>query len=410
MDIKINPAALCGKAEAPASKSAAHRMLICAALAKEKSRIKINKTSEDIEATVNCLKALGVTIEKHGDILTVTPPEAYPEKAELDCGESGSTLRFMLPVVAALGIDATLTGRGRLPSRPIAPLLDEMKRHGIECNDGFPVRVCGKLKSGDYKIAGNISSQFVTGLLLALPLCGGESKIELIPPVESKPYIDITVSVLRDFGINVNENGNKYSVLPQSFCGGNFTAEGDWSNGAFLLALGAEVGGLDLKSVQGDRKILDVLKSFGAEIDEKNGTILAKLQNLTAVDIDASDIPDLVPVISVIAATANGTTKIYNASRLRLKESDRIKTTVKLINSLGGDAEETADGLIIKGQKTLLGGTVDGCGDHRIVMSAAVGALKCENPVTITGAEAVNKSYPDFFKVYNSLGGDANVL
>ncbi len=410
MDIKINPTALCGEAQAPASKSAAHRMLICAALSKAESQIKINKTSEDIEATISCLKALGVKISKSGEIYTVTPPAAYPEKAELDCAESGSTLRFMLPVVCALGIDATLTGHGRLPSRPIAPLLDEMKRHGIKCNDSFPVRVCGKLESGKYKIAGNISSQFITGLLLALPLCGGNSEIEIIPPVESKPYIDITASVLRDFGININESENIYSVSASRPVSGSFTVEGDWSNAAFLLSLGVNVTGLNLDSVQGDKKFLEILKSFNAEIVTENDALRTELKNLSAADVDASDIPDLVPVVSVLAATAEGTTKIYNAARLRLKESDRIKTTVRLINSLGGEAEETADGLIIKGKPYLSGGTADGCGDHRIVMSAAVGALKCINPVIIKGAEAVNKSYPEFFKTYNSLGGDANVL
>lgn len=410
MDIKIIPSALSGTAEAPASKSVAHRMLICAALAKKPSTIKINKTSEDIEATASCLKSLGVTIEKNGELWTVTPPDSYPDEATLDCGESGSTLRFMLPVVSALGVTATLTGHGRLPSRPIAPLLDEMKSHGVDCGDGFPVKISGKLTGGKYKIAGNISSQFITGLLLALPLCDGESEIEVIPPVESKPYIDITTSVLADFGVAVEENGNIYTVPHQIPCSGDFTAEGDWSNAAFLLALGVKVSGLDLNSVQGDKKILDVLTAFGAEINEENGTLQADLSSLHSTDVDASHIPDLVPVISALAATADGETRIYNASRLRLKESDRIETTVSMVNSLGGEAYPTDDGLIIKGKQQLSGGTVDGCGDHRIVMSSAVAALRCKNPVIITGAQAVNKSYPEFFNEYNSLGGDANVL
>lgn len=410
MDIKIIPSALSGMAEAPASKSVAHRMLICAALAKKPSTIKINKTSEDIEATASCLKSLGVTIEKNGELWTVTPPDSYPDEATLDCGESGSTLRFMLPVVSALGVTATLTGHGRLPSRPIAPLLDEMKSHGVECSEGFPVKVSGKLTGGKYKIAGNISSQFITGLLLALPLCDGESEIEVIPPVESKPYIDITTSVLADFGVAVEESGNIYTVPHQIPCSGDFTAEGDWSNAAFLLALGVKVSGLNLNSVQGDRKILDVLTAFGAEINEENGTLQADLSSLNGTNVDASDIPDLVPVISALAATADGETRIYNASRLRLKESDRIETTVSMVNSLGGEAYPTDDGLIIKGKQQLSGGTVDGCGDHRIVMSSAVAALRCKNPVIITGAQAVNKSYPEFFNEYNSLGGDANVL
>ncbi|MEE1066356.1 MAG: 3-phosphoshikimate 1-carboxyvinyltransferase, partial [Acutalibacteraceae bacterium] len=181
MNIKINPSSLSGKVEAPASKSVAHRMLICAALAKGKSIIELNKTSDDIEATANCLRSLGVIIEKNGNSWTITPPEAFPDKAELDCGESGSTLRFMLPVVSALGVEATFICHGRLPSRPIAPLLDEMKRHGVSCDGEFPLHVSGRLKGGKFTIAGNISSQFITGLLLALPLCKEDSEIEVIP-------------------------------------------------------------------------------------------------------------------------------------------------------------------------------------------------------------------------------------
>lgn len=410
MKIKINPKTLCGKIEAPASKSVAHRTLICAALAKGKSTVKLNKTSEDIEATASCLKSLGVTIEKSGNEWTVTPPAKFPEKAELDCGESGSTLRFMLPVVSALGIEATFTAHGRLPDRPIAPLLDEMKKHGITCNDTFPLHISGKLTGGKFRIAGNISSQFITGLLLALPLCEEESEIEIIPPVESKPYIDITTKVLSDFGAKIEESGNVYKVRHSDLQSGAFNIEGDWSNAAFLLALGAGVSGLDRNSAQGDRKILDVFCSFGAELIEDGSSIRVSLANLHGTEIDASDIPDLVPVISAIAATADGTTKIYNATRLRLKESDRIKSTVEMINSLGGDAHETEDGIIINGRKSLSGGTVESFNDHRIVMAAAVASQKCENCVIINNAQAVNKSYPEFFKDFNSLGGDANVM
>lgn len=410
MKIKINPKTLCGKIEAPASKSVAHRTLICAALAKGKSTVKLNKTSEDIEATVSCLKSLGVTIEKSGNEWTVTPPAKFPEKAELDCGESGSTLRFMLPVVSALGIEATFTAHGRLPDRPIAPLLDEMKKHGIACNDTFPLHISGKLTGGKFRIAGNISSQFITGLLLALPLCEEESEIEIIPPVESKPYIDITTKVLSDFGAKIEENGNIYKVRRSDLQSGAFNIEGDWSNAAFLLALGAWVSELDRNSAQGDRKILDVFCTFGAELIEDGSSIRVSLTNLHGTEIDASDIPDLVPVICAVAATADGTTKIYNATRLRLKESDRIKSTVEMINSLGGDAHETEDGIIINGRKSLSGGIVESFNDHRIIMAAAVASQKCENCVIINNAQAVNKSYPEFFKDFNSLGGDANVM
>ncbi len=408
MKIKITPKTLCGKIEAPASKSVAHRMLICAALAKGKSTIKLNKTSDDIEATANCLKSLGVAIEKNGNEWTVTPPAEFPEKAELNCKESGSTLRFLLPVVSALGIEATFTAEGRLPDRPVTPLLDEMQKHGIVCNGEFPLHISGKLTGGKFRIAGNISSQFITGLLLALPICGGE--IEVIPPVESKPYIDITLSVLSLFGIDVEENGNTFKIKNNNFNSGSFTVEGDWSNAASFLLMGAEISGLDKNSAQGDKKILDVIRSFGGKIIEENGTIRASLSSLHGTDIDASDIPDLVPVVSALAATADGTTKIYNADRLRLKESDRIKSTAETINSLGGEAHETDDGIIIIGKKSLSGGKIDSFNDHRIVMAAAVASQKCENCVIIKNAQAINKSYPEFFEDFNSLGGDANVM
>lgn len=410
MNIKIKPTALSGKIEAPASKSVAHRMLICAALAKGKSVIELNKTSDDIEATANCLRSLGVTIEKNGNRWTVTPPDVFPAKAELDCGESGSTLRFMLPVVSALGVEATLIGHGRLPSRPIAPLLDEMKLHGVSCDGQFPLHVSGKLTGGKFTIAGNISSQFITGLLLALPLCEEDSEIEVLPPVESKPYINITTKTLSAFGADIEENGNNYKIRHSDLKSGAFCVEGDWSNAAFLLALGAEVSGLDADSAQGDKKFLDALRAFGADVTEENGAVRASLTNLHGTEIDASDIPDLVPVICAIAATAEGTTKIFNATRLRLKESDRIRSTAEMVNSLGGDAHETEDGIIINGRKTLSGGTVDSFNDHRIVMSAAVASQKCEGLVIINDAQAVNKSYPEFFEDFNSLGGDANVM
>lgn len=410
MNVTINPTFLSGDIQAPASKSVAHRMLICAALAKEKSTIIINKTSEDIEATARCLEAVGVTIEKDGSTWTVTPPCEFRKEAVLDCGESGSTLRFMLPVVSTLGINATFIGHGRLLSRPISDLTDEMKRHGVVFADTEQLQISGKLTSGQYTIAGNISSQFITGLLLALPLCDGISEFEVLPPVESKPYIDITTKTLSLFGVNVEEKGNIYTLRKTDLHSGSFTVEGDWSNAAFLIALGAKVSGLDTDSTQGDKKFLDVLASLGAKIKKENNVISADLSDLRGADIDASDIPDLVPVICAVAATAEGTTKIYNASRLRLKESDRIETTVRMVNSLGGKAFATDDGIVVEGQKALTGGTVDGCNDHRIVMSAAVASLRCENPVTIIGADAVNKSYPDFFKDFNSLGGDINVM
>lgn len=411
MDIKINPKTLCGSVEAPASKSVAHRMLICAALADGKSTVRINADSEDIEATANCLRSIGTKIDVNGSEWSVTPPDRLPEKALLDCGESGSTLRFMLPVAAALGIEATFTGRGRLPSRPVGILLDAMEQHGVTVvSRDFPIHIKGRLQSGEYSVAGNVSSQFITGLLLALSVCDGESRIKLIPPVESRSYINITLSVLSNFGVKVKQSENEYILNGGSLKSGDFTAEGDWSNAAFWLAAGIEVSGLNADSVQGDKAVLRELHNFGAEITNSGNCFKADVSKLRGIRIDASDIPDLVPIISVAAACADGETVIYNASRLRLKESDRIETTVRLINDLGGEAYATDDGLVIKGKKKLTGGTVDGCGDHRIVMSAAIASCKCEEAVVIKGAQAVSKSYPEFFNRFNSIGGEADVM
>lgn len=386
MNIEIIPKKLSGTVTAPSSKSVAHRALICAALADGKSTLKISGISDDIKATVRCVEQLGARVEISGENVTVVPPERIPEKATFDCGESGSTLRFILPVAVALGIESIFTGSERLFERPVAPLLDELKNHNVRCGRAFPLTVSGKMQGGDFSITGEISSQFVSGLLLAMPLCGGRLKVsgELV----SKPYVDMTVGVMKQFGIEI---GNNFEIKKQTYHKNNFCVEGDWSNAAYFLSLGVTVKNLNKNSTQGDKKILEILKNFPSEID-------------------ASDTPDLVPLSAVIAADKKGKTVIKNVSRLRHKESDRILSTVEMINALGGKAEETKNEIIITGVEKLCGGTVDSFNDHRIVMAAAVAAAKCTGKVTIKNAEAVSKSYPDFFDVYNSLGGAAYVV
>lgn len=386
MNIEIIPKKLSGTITAPPSKSVAHRALICAALANGKSTLKISGFSDDIKATVRCVEQLGVRVEISGENVTVVPPLKIPEKAVFDCGESGSTLRFFLPVAAALGIESVFTGSERLFERPVAPLLDELEKHNVRCGRAFPLTVSGKMQGGDFTITGEISSQFVSGLLLAMPLCGGRLKVsgELV----SKPYVDMTVGVMKQFGIEI---GNNFEIKKQTYYKNNFCVEGDWSNAAYFLPLGVTVKNLNENSTQGDKKILEILKNFPSEID-------------------ASDTPDLVPLLAVIAADKKGKTVIKNVDRLRHKESNRILSTVSLINSLGGKAEETKNEIIITGVEKLCGGTVDSFNDHRIVMAAAVAAVKCAGKVTIKNAEAVSKSYPDFFDVYNSLGGAAYVV
>lgn len=410
MDIRITPSLLSGSIEGIASKSVAHRALICACLAKEPSKIKINTTSQDIEATISCLRGMGAFIEQNGNIYSVEPIKEFPSLARIDCGESGSTLRFLLPVICALGMNAEISGRGRLPERPLSPLKEELIRAGASISDGFPLRVSGRITCGEYSIKGNVSSQFVTGLLMALAAAEGESRINLIPPVESRPYIDITLSVLRSFGAEIKEDNNTFYIKGGCLKGREFAVEADWSNAAFWLCSGVQVSGLNPDSVQGDKAIIDVLKKMGAEIIQNGDAYKADVSGLKGAVIDASQIPDAVPVIAAIAASAEGETVIKNAQRLRLKESDRIVSTAHMLRSLGADVKETEDGMIISGKPVLSGGTVDSFNDHRIAMAAAVAAAKCKGEVIITDASAVNKSYPDFYTDYNKLGGHADVM
>lgn len=410
MNIKITPCPLSGSIDGISSKSFAHRALICAALAKGKSKIRINTSSEDIEATVDCLKNLGADIEQSGDIYTVTPISTALEKAKINCRESGSTIRFLLPLICALGTQTEITASGRLPERPLSPLKEELIRAGAEISDSFPLSVLGKISCGDFSIRGNVSSQFVTGLLLALSSLNGESRLTLIPPVESRPYIDITLEVLKKFGADIKEENNVFYIKGGKLSGCDFTVEADWSNAAFWLCSGVEVRNLNPDSVQGDKAIVNVLSDMGAKINKTENGFLADVSSLHGCRVDASQIPDAVPVIAAVAATADGETVICNAERLRLKESDRIESVASMLRSLGAEVETTADGLIIIGKPSLSGGETDSFGDHRIVMAAAVAAQKCKNPVTITNAQAVGKSYPAFFEDYNSLGGKAYVL
>ncbi len=410
MDIKITPSPLSGGIDGIASKSYAHRALICAALAKGKSKIRINTSSEDIGATVDCLINLGAKIEKNGNAYTVTPISQTLEKTEINCRESGSTIRFLLPVICALGAETLINASGRLPERPLSPLKEELVRNGASISDSFPLSVSGKIGCGDYEIAGNVSSQFVTGLLIALSYLSGKSRIRLIPPVESRPYIDITIDVLKKFGADVKEDNNVFYINGGSLNGCDFTVEADWSNAAFWLCSGVEVRNLNHNSVQGDKTIISVLADMGAPVTVTENGFIADVSSLHGCRVDASQIPDAVPVIAAIAATANGETVIFNAERLRLKESDRIESTASMLRSLGAEVDTTDDGLIIRGKPSLSGGETDSFGDHRIAMAAAIAAQRCENAVTITNAQSVAKSYPAFFEDYNSLGGKAYVL
>ena len=386
MDITIQPRSLRGNLSVIPSKSVAHRMLICAAFSNSETTLICPESNRDIEATADCLRALGADIRRTGSGYSVSPMSRLPESAVLNCCESGSTLRFMLPIAGALGVDATFQMEGRLPRRPLSPLWEEMERMGCTLTRPTPdtIRCTGKLRPGAYSIDGGVSSQYITGLLYALCLMNRKSTLDITGTIESRPYIDLTRNAIALFG---GSFGGKGFHTP-----GCVTVEGDWSNGAFFLTanhLGSDLTleGLNPDSPQGDRAVVGLLRQIKAGCPE----------------IPSADIPDLVPVLSVAAACNQGAV-FTNIQRLRLKESDRVASVIAMIESLGGKADATEDTLTVHGTG-LTGGTVDSVNDHRIAMSAAIAATACTKPVTILGAEAVNKSYPRFWEEYARLGG-----
>ncbi len=412
--MQVQPAKIGGETEILSSKSELHRLLIISALCLDGNSTEIffsGEPSQDVIATIDCLTAVGASIERKGSSFIVKPITTVPSDTVLICpNESGSTLRFILPVFSALGINYNVTVNGRLGKRPLSPLYELMNANGVKMSENgvYPLSVQGVLKINDIQIDGSVSSQFITGLLMALPIMGGGT-LKVTGDYQSKSYVDITIGAMREFGVNVIENNSVYEVKGKYSSKNKVYADGDWSNSAFMLALGAIAGkvtvtGLDIDSYQGDKAVIDILKRFGAKITIEGNRVTAEKSNLIATDIDASNIPDLIPALSIVAAVAKGKTTVYNAERLRLKESDRIKSVVNMVNALGGNAIETADGLVIHGKKSLNGGVVDGFNDHRIVMSAAISAAVSNTPVTIIGANAVNKSYTQFFKVAQNLG------
>ncbi len=391
MDLILYPSKLQGEIQAIPSKSQAHRLLICAAFADKPTTLVCPQTNADIEATAHCLNALGADIVRTDNGYRVNPVVNTVSEPVLDCGESGSTLRFLLPIVCALGVNATIKMHGRLPERPLSPLDDELTRMGCTltrpAND--TIQTTGKLQAGVFNIGGNISSQYISGLLLAAPLLSGQTKINIIGKLESKPYVDMTRLALAQFGISSNDytvDGNAVLRSP-----GHITVEGDWSNAAFFLtakALGnpVSVQNLNMDSPQGDRAVTDILAN--AE---------------TAPTISAANIPDLVPILAVAFGCRTGAV-FTDVGRLRLKESDRVATVCNMLNRLGAKAEATNDTLTIKPCK-YQSCVIDSAGDHRIAMSAAIAATVADGPVTILGAECVAKSYPAFWQEYARLGG-----
>lgn len=390
MDITIYPGKLSGTVQAIPSKSQAHRLLICAAFSQNPTTLICPATNQDIEATAGCLRALGASITRTDNGYHIIPASQIPEQAVLNCFESGSTLRFMLPIAASLGVDTTFLMAGRLPDRPLSPLWEELERMG--CHLSRPqdntLHLTGKLQSGEYFIDGSVSSQFITGLLFALMLLPGNSKLTVTGKVESTPYIRMTEEVIKLFGVPLNNYQFDHKPLLSP---GTITVEGDWSNGAFFLsakAMGNEITvcGLDENSAQGDKaasRLLDSLNSL--------------------IQIQGQDIPDLIPILAVVAGNKQGA-KFEGIGRLRLKESDRIQSVAQMLAAFGANVTFTEDSLTVYPAPYHCC-TINANNDHRIAMAAAIGATVADGPVTILGADCVKKSYPDFWSEFQKLGG-----
>lgn len=441
MQVNITPGKLNGRIDAVSSKSYLHRMLLCAAMSDSETIIYLNCRSKDVDATIRCVEAMGAKVQVEDDRLVIYPVgyedcrktpsaarisetawEGVPaeEGADegvalklplLDCGESGSTARFVLPMTAAVCGGGTLTGEGRLPERPFGAICTVMEENGC-CFSSYslPMTVTGPLKSGVYRIPANISSQYISALMMSLPLVDGDSEIVFTTAVESEGYLDITESVMEDFGMPLEKTGNGYKIKGNRKykSPGEITAEGDWSNGAFWVAAnalgsGLVVGNLKEGSLQRDCRITEVAKKlFGSaeNLSDGAGEIL----------IDGSDIPDIIPISAIMACGRMGRTRFTNCQRLRLKESDRLMSVATIICALGGRAIVDKDDLVVEGCGQLTGGEIDSFKDHRIVMSAAIAATICTGTVTINNAQDVAKSYPDFFSDYAALGGIVEIV
>ncbi len=417
MEITLNKRILTDITYAPPSKSVYHRALICAALSGKKISISPLSVSHDVVATVSCLKAIGVNITTNDDGYIVDGAD-FKSKATIDCKECGSTFRFMLPLCAALGIETKIIGSERLAERPIMPLASILINNGIslvfeEKGKNLPLSIKGSLTGDRFEVPGNISSQYITGLMFAIAAMKKDAVIYITENIESAPYIDVTVNVMRSFGFNIDKkNEREYHISAQrNEAPNSYVVEGDFSNGAFWLCAAAisdknsrtTCKGINFTSKQGDKKIVDILGIFGADVTFSDNDISVKHNTLHGIDINASDIPDLVPILSVVASVAKGKTTISGIKRLKIKESNRILSTVTMIKSLGGKIEYDDNNIYIEGREFLDGGTVDSFNDHRIAMSAAIASLVCEKNVTILGAEAVNKSYPEFFDDFNNF-------
>lgn len=416
--VRIQAGKLKGSLKIPPSKSICHRAIISACLSLGRSKLENIIFSDDIIATKEAMRKLGANIEKVG-VNELKVDGNFPlalQGQEIDCKESGSTLRFLIPISLLNGGNVSFTGQGKLVSRPLNPYYKIFHKQNInyKTNKGnLPLEIEGKLQSGEFKVEGGISSQFITGLLFSLPLLEGNSKIKIIGKLESKAYVDLTIDVLSEFGVQIVNKDYKEFIVEgcQKYKSRDYKVEGDFSQAAFWL-VGGTMGGpivsknLNPNSLQGDMAIVDLIWKMGGDLSISGSSFIAKESTTKGITVDVSEYPDIVPVLAVLAAVSQGQTKLINAGRLRIKESDRLKAISTELNKLGADIKELGDSLIINGKKSLKGGKVDSWKDHRIAMALAIASIKCVDDVIITNSDSVNKSYPHFWEDFKSLGGN----
>lgn len=420
--LRIEPGSLSGTLRVPSSKSMGHRALICAALAEGTSQVEGVSVSRDILATCDCLRQLGAKITSQEETggrthFTVEGCRPHQTGTVLDCGESGSTLRFLIPLAALCREPFTFVGSGKLGSRPLEPYEAIFRQQGLvfqkgSARDNFPLTVQGPLRPGAFSLPGDVSSQFISGLLFALPLLPGDSTLEITGKLESQSYIALTLSALKQYGITIEHQDYRQYRIPgnQQYRHREGAVEGDYSQAAFWLTAGMlgrtmTLLGMDPDSLQGDKAIIPILQKMGGQVVFEGNKLISRPADPVGTTINAADCPDIIPVLTVAAALSEGHTEIIHAERLRLKECDRLKAMATELNKLGAKITERPDGLSIDGVVELTGGIVDCWNDHRIAMSLAVASILCREPLTLVGTECVAKSYPEFWQDFAAAGG-----
>ncbi len=417
MNVRIKPGLLKGDLVVPPSKSLSHRAIIAAGLSEGKSVISNVLFSKDILATIEAIKAIGAKVTQNENSVVIEGTGKVKRISDIiDSNESGSTVRFMIPIALTANEPVTFVGKNNLVNRPLDAFLEIFDSQNIKYekeNDSYlPLKVYGGLKPGTFKVRGDVSSQFITGLLYALPLLDGDSKIVITTELESKGYIDLTIDMLKLFGIEITNNGYKEFIVKgnQKYIAHDYQVEGDYSQSAFFLVadlLGSDINLLAMNpmSRQGDKKIIDDLKAFGGKIEFKNNILKAYPSKIKGATIDFSQSPDLGPAIAVLACFAKGQTEFVNAGRLRIKECDRITCVKEELERVGALIVENPDGMVIEGINAIKGGVLNSHNDHRLRMSFAVLATVAKDDIIITNAECVSKSFPNFFEVFEALGG-----